>query len=52
MDLVEYNYTEHFMVTLFGDATALSAILVSMNLRMDLRMKKRQVRHFEYAPGK
>ena len=49
-DLVEYNCAEQFMVAskarLFGDDTALSAILVSTDPRKQKRLG-RQVRHFD-----
>ena len=52
VDLVEYNCAEQFMMTskarLFGDDTALSAILASTDPREQKRLG-RQVRHFDPA---
>ena len=52
MDLVEYNCAEQFMMTskarLFGDDTALSAILASNDPR-EQKCLGRQVRHFDPA---
>ena len=51
VDLVEYNCAEQFMMAskarLFGDNTALSAILASDDPREQKRLG-RQVRHFDY----
>ena len=52
VDLVEYNSAEQFMMAskarLFGDDTALSAILASNDPREQKRLG-RQVRHFDPA---
>ena len=52
MDLVEYNCAEQFTMAskarLFGDDTALSAILASTDPREQKRLG-RQVRHFDPA---
>ena len=52
MDLVEYNYADQLMMAskarLFGDDTALSAILASDGPREQNRLG-RQVRHFDPA---
>ena len=51
MDRVEYNCAEQFMMAskarLFGDDTALSAILASNDPR-DQKCLGRQVRHFDH----
>ena len=52
VDLIEYNFAEQFMMAsqarLFGDDTALSAILPSNDPREQKRLG-RQVRHFDPA---